>query len=139
MKKLNLSHPKSPVQCCLLNEIQPISYTHPKSLNILRENNLVVIKFFYCDDEVSRSSPRPADYTSVMIGDKKVRVQTRHMLYTQKEAFEEIKLNHTDVKISLSKFCQSRPTFVQCVLSIPQNVCVCITFAEFRRIFNNKI
>ena len=97
---MKLSLPKSPVQkkeflCCLQNEIQPLSYSHPKSTNNLRENEFVVIKTFYCKDDVSRISPRAADYVSVMMGDKKVRVQIRHILYTLKEAFEEFKLKHT--------------------------------------------
>ena len=54
------------------------------------------------------------------------------MLYLLKEAFEEVKLKHIDVKISLSKFCQLRPIFVQCVSSIPHNVCVCMLHENMR-------
>ena len=67
-----------------------------------------------------------------MIGDKKVRVQIRQMLYTLKKTFEKFKLKHTDVKISQSKFCQLRPTFVGCVPSIPHNVRVCMLHENVR-------
>jgi hypothetical protein len=137
IKKLNRSLPKSLVQkkellCCLLNETEPLTYSIPKSTNSLREKDLVVIQNFYCDDEISRISPRTADYTSVVIGEKKVRVQIRHMLYTLKEAFEEFKLNNADIKLSLSKFCQLRPIYVRCVSSIPHNVCVCMLHENMR-------
>ena len=67
-----------------------------------------------------------------MVGDKKVRVQIQHVLYSLKEAFEEFKLKLTDVKITLSNFCHLRPTFVRCASSIPHNVYVSMLHEKMR-------
>jgi hypothetical protein len=86
------------------------------------------IRLFYIQDDISRQAPGMKDVSTCKSSREKS--QTRHLLYTLKEAFQLFKLDHPDVPVQFTKFAASRPYFVRLQRDIPANVCVCAIHAN---------
>ena len=85
------------------------------------------VKNFYLSDDISRIMPGKKDFVSVLAADgKREHKQKRLLLCNLKEAYNEFKGRHPDMKIGFSKFAMLRPK--ECILAGAagtHSVCVC--------------
>lgn len=98
----------------------------------LSDDDVLKVKQFYCEDDVSRVMPGAKDYVSVREGDARVHKQRRLLLLNLNELHIMYKEIYPQSKVGLSKFCELRPkecvtvgargTHSVCVCTIHQNV-----------------
>lgn len=85
------------------------------------------VQFFYYRDDISRQLPGKKDVKSVLNREtnKRTLLQKRLLMYNLKDAFQLFKIDHPNIEIGLSKFCELRPSEVETVGCKDQQVCCC--------------
>lgn len=95
--------------------------------NLPQETVDKIMKFFEMEDN-SRIMPSMKDTVSMVIENKKIKVQKRLLLFNLKELFVLYKESHPENPVSFSIFCKLRPK--NCILlgqSGTHSTCVCVT------------
>lgn len=101
-----------------LQEKAPTRYSLPhQTVNKVKE--------FYHSNEISRASPNPSDYVTVIEDQQKKKISVKHLVYPVKECYGMFCTEYPDIKISLSKFFKLRPANVLSFTKTPENICVC--------------
>ena len=94
--------------------------------NALAEAVIKTVKDFYCDDMTSRIYADTRKFKNVKNPDgSKEKIQKRLLLYNLKDAHCLFKERHPDISISLSKFCNLRPSHIETVSEKDHSVCCC--------------
>ena len=84
-----------------------------------------MIKMFYQRNDISRMCPGRRDIVTVKTTDGKVKLQKQHLYFKIRETHSIFLSEHTEVKISLSKFAMLCPPQVMLSSQTPTNVCTC--------------
>lgn len=130
----------------LVEEKGILSTPDPKHGKPLPQETAVLVKEFYCSDEISRLMPGKKDYVSMgkNFEGKPIHVQKRLVLVNLREAHQEFKSSSPDVKVGFSKFAELRPknciiagasgTHAVCVCTAHQNVKLMIAGANLNKL-----
>jgi hypothetical protein len=120
----------------LVEEKGILTTPNPKAGKTLLQKTADEVKDFYSSDEISRMMPGKKDYVSITMDGKRQHVQKRLVLCNLREAFEQFKIRHSNLKIGFSKFAELRPK--ECILageSGTHSVCVCAIHQNFKLMF----
>ena len=85
-----------------------------------------MIEMFYQRDDISRMCPGRHDIVTVKTTDGKVKLQKQHLYFKIRETHSIFLSEHTEVKISLSKFAMLCPPQVMLSSQTPTNMCTFI-------------
>ena len=100
---------------------------NPQHINTLSLQTGEAVRNFYLSDDVSRVMPGRKDFISVLGADgHRQHMQKKLLLCNLREAYNEWKNHHPDLKVGFSKFASLRPR--ECILagaSGTHSVCVC--------------
>lgn len=99
----------------LADEKGILSTPNSKPRRIISNSDLNSVNKFYLQDNISRPMPGQNDFIIVSTGQGKEILQKRMMLYTIKEAYEELKHQFPSINVGISKFAMLRPK--ECVFA----------------------
>ncbi|KAF8789402.1 hypothetical protein HNY73_007342 [Argiope bruennichi] len=104
-----------------------IPSTKPVKNYGLSKDTKECVKVFYYRDDITRQLQGKKDVKSVLNpeANKRTLLQKRLLMYNLKDAFQLFKIDHPNIEIGLSKFCELRPSEVETVGCKDQAVCCC--------------